>query len=173
MSTTTHIPDWVEHGPGQWRSTDGRYLILCSARPGDIPSLATIYTLRKRGKDEVRAWGDNYLGYHLGEHFSLTEAQAHAHRDARADRAHGANVATLDALPALASAPFWWWISDGTTRGRLIVTREGGRVYARIVGMSCRTETEWVPGVAAEVDITDLTQGKPRTLRHLLSRWTP
>lgn len=156
---------WVHPSPDRWVSADRAYVILRSELPGEHPNLAEVYTLRWREGGTLAAWGERWTGIHLSEHHSLDDAQFWAGLDAYDRKCRPANVAALDALPALGSAGFYWWISDGTSRARLIVVRnDDGALVARVVGMS-RAGHEYEPVTVAEVDITALAPARP------LPRW--
>jgi hypothetical protein len=154
---------WDETEPGLWRSSDGQYTIHRTTLPEARKALAVIYTLRWIGPDERHAW-PGHLGCTIGTagpRYRLADAQAEAAQHARARAAAPGNDRALRELPALAREMFSWPVSEGITRGALTVTRERGRLVARVTGMSCQSgEPEpagtWEPGTYAEIDITGL-----------------
>lgn len=155
--TTTQTTDaqgrtWNEERDGLWRSTDRKYAIVRIELPGGPPHLTTVYLLRKIDPAMAKVYPGS-VGYSLGEHsehHDLEDAMGAADNDDNHTRHAKANTKALDALPADVVSRFWWPISNGTTRGALTLTREGGRIVARVVGMS-RTEGEhWEPGTYTE-----------------------
>ena len=146
---------WTEMQPGwSWKTTDGRYFILRTVLPEPGPDPWSEYTLRKADPHMGRVRPGN-LGYFIGVHLDLAAAKRDAENDAYASLHARSNDEALDALPALATARFFWPISNGTARAALTVQRDGGRIVARVVGMS-RGGDEYEPGTYAEIDVTEL-----------------
>lgn len=160
MTTTTLTTDaagrtWDEERDGLWRSTDDKYVIVRVTLPDPVPHLRDVYLLRKIDPEMAKV-NPGTIGYSLmacPAHHSLDDAMHWAHTDARADRFRQSNDETLDTLPAGASSRFFWPVSNGTSRGALTLTREGDRIVARVIGMSCVDEDHWEPGTYTEASL--------------------
>ncbi|MFB9476838.1 hypothetical protein ACFFR3_45740 [Nonomuraea salmonea] len=141
---------WAETQPGLWKHRDGRYVILRFVVPADRPE--PVFVLRK-----LIPGMPHRLGYFLGEHYGLADAQQHAERDAWAE-AHGRDSNVPETLPgALAVERFFLPISNGTEVAGLAVVREEGRVYARVVAMG-RVTDAYELSTFAQVDVTDVAE---------------
>jgi hypothetical protein len=154
---------WSYWEPGLWRSTDGQYTIHRTSIPEPREALSVIYTLRWCEPCTARAW-PGWLGCEIstaGPQFGLAAAQQEAAQHARALAAAPGNDQALRELPSLATEMFCWPTSEGLTRAALTVTLDGGRMVARVTGMSCQSAVPapagtWAPGTYAEIDITGL-----------------
>lgn len=150
---------WIDVKPGLWRSIDGRYVILRTVLPEERPTQKEIFTLRKLDPEMVKAHPGT-LGYFIAEAYTLDGAKRSAANDAWRD-AQGTDRHVPEDLPALELARFFWPISAGTTQAGLAVVCEGGRIFARVVGMS-RKDERYEPGTYAEIDITGLLEREAR-----------
>lgn len=154
---------WAETEPGLWRSTDHRYTIHRSVLPEPREALAVIYTVRWCEPHTAAAW-PGWIGAAIGTagpRYSLSAARQEAAIHARSHAAAAVNDLVLAGLPSLANRMFFWPVSEGLTRASLTVTTDGGRVRARVTGMSCQSADPapagtWAPGIYAEIDITGL-----------------
>jgi hypothetical protein len=154
---------WAGTERDLWRSTDGRYTIHRSVLPEPMPSLAVIFTLRWCEPHTAAAW-PGWIGAEIGTVtpvFSLGMAQQQAAVHARARAAAISNDLALQELPSLGASMFFWPVSEGLTRAALTLTLDGGRLRARVTGMSCRTADPgpagtWEPVTYAEIGITGL-----------------
>jgi hypothetical protein len=150
---------WVEMEPGVWRSTNGLYAIVRQVLPERPPR--TVWQARKIDQLMARAHPDcGDLGCLLKEspwgwcyQNDVGSAEAAIEYDAFAS-AHDTSVPGDH--PAIAMSRFWWPVSNGLSRGALVVTRNGDDLVAQVVGMSCHDDTGFVPDAYTEISLTGL-----------------
>jgi hypothetical protein len=147
--------NWARMSSREWRSRPTEeYVIRMRTDLPHPPGHKTPYELRWRETHTLRAWGPDWMGIPLCERETLDAVKVEAERHAWS-RAHReqANL-DLKAVPADASADFFWWVSDGTSPVRLILTRnEAGKRVARVVSMSRKDEDRFEPVTVVEIVI--------------------
>lgn len=128
---------WQKTGKGAWRSQDGEYLITTLAPvPGDHeldgrPLDMSVTPMQLRG---VGLTGTG-LGYFIEEGYDAKQLMRAAvtHRYVLESKSRS----VPEDFPAEEMERFWWPISEGITKGALVVrTNEEGQRVAAIVGMS-------------------------------------
>jgi hypothetical protein len=153
--------NWRHTRKRLWRTTDGRYTVVKVKMPSDVPHETFRYVARAIDP-AMRQQFPNTVGFPIGiDQPSLAGAQRHAEQHAFA-ATHDRNVPAD--YPHGERADFFWPISEGTTRGALVLDRDGPTVTAKIVGM-VRGEHGFEPDVYATASIA--VSEKPAETVHL------
>lgn len=151
---------WIETEPGKlWRSLDGQYAIMAVTLPESPPT--TEYHVRKIDPMVASAYPTRgTLGVLLesspwlwSRENSVHSAEAIANRDAFSS-AHDRSIPADH--PAVALVPFWWPISNGTSRGALAVSWKDGQLVAQVLGMTRDGDEGFVPAEWTDINLTEL-----------------
>lgn len=97
-------------------------------------------------------------GYYIGRGHRLDEAERFAERHAHVWDMP--NKSVPEDYPALKLKRFFWPISEGITRGALVVVEKKGRLVAQVIGMSRGGDSPapdypFVPAVYAQVKVPE------------------
>lgn len=152
---------WRHDGGDVWRSGCGRFAIArvrLPEYPERYPGSSEVYLVRRIDPHMAAVYPQS-LGYHLDQALNLAAAMTEADRWAWVDD-QGTQRHVPEDYPALAVASFYWPIThtgrQGVSRAALVVDRAGGRLVARVIGMTRGNDDAYRPGTWAEVDLTAL-----------------
>jgi hypothetical protein len=135
-----------------------------------------LFTLRRGAETLVAAAADLYAYLHaedLGRDGAdegevdqqLTSAAEIAQMDTWPEINQRGRVPDVPAdLPAAALTRFYWPISDGLERAGLAIVHDGGKLVARVVGMSRRND-DYEPVTFAQIDLSELVKASAEPWR--------